>query len=127
MLLKSQLVCVGKEESHGELTNCQTSNCQYSRYSAGNTGEEKILQNMSCIVYFIGNFHIVFLSFKFAPNVVNWPLSQISQDKKVEISKDKEIPITASLLPQVRCLDKGTDRQKTFRSKIRFFSLFLQN
>ena len=47
--------------------------------------------------FLIGNFHIEFLSFKFAPNVVNWPLSQISQDKKMEISKDKEIPITASL------------------------------
>ena len=68
------------------------------------------------VFFFIGNFHIVILSFKFAPNVVDWPLSQISQDKKIEISKDKEIPITASLLPGVRCSDKGTDRQKNIEN-----------
>ena len=96
--------------------------------SLGVTRADKFLdsQNMLCVFYF--NFHLVFLSFKFAPNVGNWPLSQISQDKKVEISKDKEIPITTSLLPEVRCPDKGTDWQKTFLFKVLFrLPLFLQN
>ena len=43
-------------------------------------------------------------AFKFSHNVVNWSLSQISQDKKIEISSDKEMPITGSVSPEVRYL-----------------------
>ena len=40
-------------------------------------------------------------AFKFSHNVVNWSLSQ---DEKIEISSDKEMPITGSVSPEVRYL-----------------------
>ena len=55
-------------------------------------------------IHFNSNFCIEPPAFKFSHNVVNWSLSQISQDKKIEISSDKEMPITGSVSPEVRYL-----------------------
>ena len=55
-------------------------------------------------IHFSSNFRIKPPAFKFIPDVVNWSLSQISQDKKIEISSDKEMPITGSVSPEVRYL-----------------------
>ena len=58
-------------------------------------------------IHFSGKFRIKSPAFKSIPDVVNWSLSQISQDKKIEISSDKEMPITGSVSPEVRYLGEN--------------------
>ena len=50
-ILKSQLVYVGTQESHGELTNCQTPNCQYSTYYIYNLRNLFLQKNISCTLH----------------------------------------------------------------------------